>query len=40
MPGLMFTGDHVLPTITPSIGFELSDWGRPLANYLESLGPP
>jgi glyoxylase-like metal-dependent hydrolase (beta-lactamase superfamily II) len=33
----MFTGDHVLPTITPSIGFELSDWGRPLADYLESL---
>jgi glyoxylase-like metal-dependent hydrolase (beta-lactamase superfamily II) len=35
--GLMFTGDHVLPTITPSIGFELSDWGRPLADYLDSL---
>ena len=36
--GLMFTGDHVLPTITPSIGFELGDWGRPLADYLDSLG--
>jgi len=35
--GLMFTGDHVLPTITPSIGFELGDWGRPLADYLDSL---
>ena len=33
----MFTGDHVLPTITPSIGFELGEWGRPLADYLDSL---
>ena len=35
--GLMFTGDHVLPTITPSIGFELGEWERPLAEYLRSL---
>lgn len=35
--GLIFTGDHVLPTITPSIGFELGEWGRPLADYLDSL---
>lgn len=35
--GLMFTGDHVLPTITPSIGFELGERGRPLADYLDSL---
>jgi glyoxylase-like metal-dependent hydrolase (beta-lactamase superfamily II) len=35
--GLMFTGDHILPTITPSIGFELGDWGRPLGDYLASL---
>ncbi|MBB4162317.1 MBL fold metallo-hydrolase [Streptomyces cinereoruber] len=35
---LMFSGDHVLPRITPSIGFEASDpGGRPLASYLESL---
>jgi glyoxylase-like metal-dependent hydrolase (beta-lactamase superfamily II) len=34
---LMFTGDHVLPTITPSIGFELGEWGRPLGDYLDSL---
>ncbi|GGG25975.1 MBL fold metallo-hydrolase [Rhodococcoides trifolii] len=35
--GLSFTGDHVLPTITPSIGFELGDWDLPLARYLSSL---
>ncbi|SNS77575.1 MBL fold metallo-hydrolase [Rhodococcoides kyotonense] len=32
-----FTGDHVLPTITPSIGFELGDWDLPLAKYMASL---
>ena len=32
-----FTGDHVLPTITPSIGFELGDWELPLGAYLRSL---
>ncbi|MFC6152827.1 MBL fold metallo-hydrolase [Nocardioides yefusunii] len=35
--GLLFSGDHVLPTITPSIGFELGDWDLPLGNYLSSL---
>lgn len=35
--GLLFTGDHVLPTITPSIGFELGEWELPLGSYLDSL---
>lgn len=35
--GLLFSGDHVLPSITPSIGFELGDWELPLARYLDSL---
>jgi glyoxylase-like metal-dependent hydrolase (beta-lactamase superfamily II) len=35
--GVSYTGDHVLPTITPSIGFELGDWDLPLAKYLRSL---
>jgi glyoxylase-like metal-dependent hydrolase (beta-lactamase superfamily II) len=35
--GLLFSGDHVLPTITPSIGFELGDWDLPLGHYLDSL---
>jgi glyoxylase-like metal-dependent hydrolase (beta-lactamase superfamily II) len=35
--GLLFSGDHVLPTITPSIGFELGDWDLPLGHYLRSL---
>lgn len=35
--GMTFTGDHVLPTITPSIGFELGDWDLPLAKYIASL---
>jgi glyoxylase-like metal-dependent hydrolase (beta-lactamase superfamily II) len=34
---LIFSGDHVLPTITPSIGFELGDWELPLGQYLASL---
>ncbi|WP_245718522.1 MBL fold metallo-hydrolase [Nocardia miyunensis] len=34
---LTFTGDHVLPTITPSIGFELGPWELPLDNFLRSL---
>lgn len=34
---LLFSGDHVLPTISPSIGFELGDWDRPLGEYLASL---
>ncbi|MFJ1997765.1 MBL fold metallo-hydrolase [Streptomyces asiaticus] len=36
--GLLFSGDHVLPHITPSIGFELAEpGGHPLADYLDSL---
>jgi glyoxylase-like metal-dependent hydrolase (beta-lactamase superfamily II) len=36
--GLLFAGDHVLPTITPSIGFEtVDDRHLPLADYLDSL---
>ncbi|MCW2539906.1 MAG: hypothetical protein JWN95_1631 [Frankiales bacterium] len=35
--GLMFAGDHVLPQITPSIGFEPSPGRWPLRDYLASL---
>jgi glyoxylase-like metal-dependent hydrolase (beta-lactamase superfamily II) len=35
--GLLFAGDHILPTISPSIGFELGAWELPLASYLTSL---
>ncbi len=35
--GLLFAGDHVLPHITPSIGFEPVLASQPLANYLDSL---
>lgn len=35
--GLLFAGDHVLPTISPSIGFELGEWDLPLGSYLSSL---
>jgi glyoxylase-like metal-dependent hydrolase (beta-lactamase superfamily II) len=35
--GVCYTGDHVLPTITPSIGFELGNWELPLGQYLRSL---
>jgi len=34
---LMFTGDHVLPTITPSIGFEPVLSQNPLGDFLASL---
>ncbi|GAA5055162.1 MBL fold metallo-hydrolase [Nocardia callitridis] len=34
---MIFTGDHLLPTITPSIGFELGEWELPLGNFLHSL---
>jgi glyoxylase-like metal-dependent hydrolase (beta-lactamase superfamily II) len=34
---LLFAGDHLLPTISPSIGFELGEWDLPLASYLSSL---
>lgn len=35
--GLLFSGDHVLPRITPSIGFEPVAADRPLADFLHSL---
>ncbi|WP_105969281.1 MBL fold metallo-hydrolase [Streptomyces geranii] len=35
--GLLFSGDHVLPHITPSIGFELGGTALPLGDYLNSL---
>ncbi len=35
--GLLFAGDHVLPHITPSIGFEPAPTASPLADYLQSL---
>ena len=35
--GLLFAGDHVLPQITPSIGFEPVRSPLPLRDYLDSL---
>lgn len=35
--GLLFAGDHVLPHITPSIGFEPAPGSLPLGDYLQSL---
>ena len=35
--GLLFAGDHVLPTITPSIGFEPAYAALPLGDFLASL---
>ena len=35
--GLLFAGDHVLPHITPSIGFEAAQSTLPLGNYMDSL---
>lgn len=35
--GVMFSGDHVLPRITPSIGFESAIVDTPLADFLASL---
>jgi glyoxylase-like metal-dependent hydrolase (beta-lactamase superfamily II) len=35
--GSMFAGDHLLPHITPSIGFEPAAVPSPLADYLRSL---
>lgn len=35
--GLLFAGDHVLPHITPSIGFEPAPAHLPLGDYLDSL---
>ncbi len=34
---VLFAGDHVLPTITPSVGFELVFERNPLADFLGSL---
>lgn len=34
---LLFAGDHVLPTITPSIGFETAVAANPLGDYVKSL---
>jgi glyoxylase-like metal-dependent hydrolase (beta-lactamase superfamily II) len=35
--GTLFAGDHVLPHITPSVGFELVYASNPLADYVDSL---
>jgi glyoxylase-like metal-dependent hydrolase (beta-lactamase superfamily II) len=35
--GLLFAGDHVLPHITPSIGFETAPSPLPLGDFLDSL---
>ena len=35
--GLLFTGDHILPGITPSVGFERAPQRLALQSYLESL---
>ena len=35
--GLLFAGDHVLPSITPSVGFELVFVDNPLGDFLGSL---
>jgi glyoxylase-like metal-dependent hydrolase (beta-lactamase superfamily II) len=35
--GLLFAGDHVLPHITPSIGFQERPSQQPLREYLQSL---
>ena len=35
--GLLFAGDHVLPRITPSVGFELVSVADPLGDFLGSL---
>jgi glyoxylase-like metal-dependent hydrolase (beta-lactamase superfamily II) len=35
--GLLFAGDHVLPTITPSVGFEPAPVASPLGDFMASL---
>ncbi|WP_300680646.1 MBL fold metallo-hydrolase [Nocardioides sp.] len=35
--GVLFAGDHVLPTITPSIGFEPAVVDQPLRDFMNSL---
>jgi glyoxylase-like metal-dependent hydrolase (beta-lactamase superfamily II) len=37
LTGVLFAGDHVLPHITPSIGFEPAPVRSPLGDYLRSL---
>jgi len=37
LDGLQFTGDHVLPRITPALAFEQEPQRQPLASYLSSL---
>ncbi|MDR3573695.1 MAG: MBL fold metallo-hydrolase [Anaerolineaceae bacterium] len=34
---MLFSGDHVLPNITPNIGFSMKPGSNPLADYLASL---
>ena len=35
--GVLFSGDHVLPTITPSIGFTVPPADQPLGQFMSSL---
>ncbi|TNM36227.1 MBL fold metallo-hydrolase [Nocardioides albidus] len=35
--GVLFSGDHVLPTITPSIGFTVPPTDQPLGQFMASL---
>lgn len=35
--GVLFSGDHVLPTITPSIGFTVPTTPQPLGDFMASL---
>jgi glyoxylase-like metal-dependent hydrolase (beta-lactamase superfamily II) len=35
--GVLFTGDHILPRITPSVGFERQPEDSPLTSFLRSL---
>jgi glyoxylase-like metal-dependent hydrolase (beta-lactamase superfamily II) len=35
--GILFAGDHILPHITPSIGFESAPAESPLGSFLDSL---
>ncbi len=35
--GVLFSGDHVLPTITPSIGFTVPPADQPLSQFMASL---
>ena len=34
---IIFSGDHVLPTITPNVSLHSADEGNPLGDYLQSL---